>query len=176
MMLMRSIRRNPVAVLALFVLAFGAWVLVDTLQKPQQRYVQIDPHDYQLIGVEAPPLGGPPPAVEEKPRPAPHATAEAIRKLKPGMTRTEVEVLVGAPAANDIHPASVNDGRVTYHTTYETDLDLDPPATVRPINTPRPGPKDRDPNLRGKAVVKLEFDATKPGHPLVSVHYPAPMF
>lgn len=174
MRLIRSVYRNPVAVFGLFVLAFGGWVLVDSFRKPEPKFVEVNPYDYQLIGIEAPPLNGLPPRPEEKPCAPPQATAEAIRKLKPGMTRTEVEVLVGAPAANDIHPASVNDGRVTYHTTYETDQDLDPPATVRPIHTPRPAAKD--PNPRGKAIVKLEFDATKPGHPLVSVQFPVPMF
>jgi hypothetical protein len=96
-------------------------------------------------------------------------TAQLLPKLKPGMTRTEVEGLIGAPAPADLHPAAVAQGKVTYSTTYEADLG--PPPTVRPIGALRPSP-----NPKGRAVVRLEFDATKPGHPLLEIHYPDPLF
>jgi hypothetical protein len=131
------------------------------------------------------PLPGPPEAVTadgtSPPRkflPQPFETMEAnpqviarvLHKLKPGMTRTEVEGLVGRPAPHDVHPATVADGRVTYRACYEADLE--PPSTVRPIRPTRPvvaRPADR-------TLVTLEFDATKPGHPLIEVHYPDPLF
>ncbi|MBP3958635.1 hypothetical protein J8F10_25590 [Gemmata sp. G18] len=85
------------------------------------------------------------------------------------MTRTEVEGLVGAPVPSDIHPATITGGKVTYHTAYEADLE--PPATVRPIrHTKVIGPAP------ARTLVTLEFDATQPGHPLVEVHYPDPLF
>ncbi|MBM3981184.1 MAG: outer membrane protein assembly factor BamE [Planctomycetes bacterium] len=168
----RYLRRHPLALFALAVLVFGAWVAVDALTKPP-RYGPADPNEYTLVGIEAP-GSVPAPARAEPcaPRPTPQATAQALPKLKPGMTRTEVEQLVGAPEPADIHPVVVVDGRATYHTAYEADLD--PPATVRPVGAHRPMPAERMGPTR--TTVKLEFDATKPGHPLVGVHYPEPAF
>jgi hypothetical protein len=82
--------------------------------------------------------------------------------LKTGMSRTEVEWLVGAPLAPNIHPATQVDGSITYRTSYEADLNL----LVRPDSLPS-GTSTR---------VDLEYDATKPGHPLLAVYYPDPLF
>jgi hypothetical protein len=37
-------------------------------------------------------------------------------------------------------------------------------------------PKGVEPKTRDRTVVTLEFDATKPGHPLLGIHYPDPLF
>jgi hypothetical protein len=168
------VRRHPIAVLSLFALAFIVWVWRDMVPGPAPAP--------QLTQVEVPTLPPPPfpqkrlfPVDGERPNPPPQGTVQAISKLKPGMTRTEVEGLVGIPAPQDIHPATIIDGRVTYHTTYEADLE--PPPTVRPIRRfPRPPPSDLDQHPKARTLVVLEFDATKPGHPLIDVHYPDPLF
>lgn len=163
------VRRNPLLVLGAFVVAFAVWVLSDSTG-PRESVAPAAPVDvpgdvqrqrFIPLPVED---GGEPVRV------TPQGTAQALPKLKPGMTRTEVEGLVGAPVAGNIYPATVHDGRVTYHTQYEADLA--PPATVRPIGRTRPLPQPAAP----RALVTLEFDATKPGHPLVGIHYPDPLF
>ena len=81
---------------------------------------------------------------------------------------------MGVPAAQDILPATVADGRVTYHTAYEADFA--PVPTVRPIKFPLPRPPAATRDPVGRTVVTLEYDASKPGHPLLGVHYPDPLF
>ena len=178
MRLLRFVRRHPVAILGLLALAFFTWVWMDagagrrpgpdTPPELSRSEIDVPPGDWAPPQRRLPV----PPGVEEKSRPTPQDTAQVLPKLKPGMTRTEVEGLVGVPAARDILPATIADGKVTYHTAYEADLE--PPATVRPIRTPRP--LARDPRPNGRTLVTLEFDATKPGHPLLGIHYPDPLF
>lgn len=175
MQLPRCFRSRPVLVLGSLAFAFAAWVVSDSFRaKAPEGFVEVSPDDMKLVGIVAPELGWTPPKTEDKPRPSPQDTALVLHKLKPGMTRVEVEVLVGAPEAHDILPAHVYDGKVTYFTAYEADLA--PPATVRPIRTPRPNPMGPRPDPTDRTLVTLEFDATKPGHPLLGVHYPDPLF
>jgi hypothetical protein len=97
--------------------------------------------------------------------------ATGIPKLKPGMTRREVEGLLGPPPAEHVQPVVVREGRLTYHTAYQlTEPDI--PATIqvipwlgRPSTTPRPG-----------FLLTLEYDATRAGHPLLGIGYVDPMF
>ena len=160
------LRRNPLVILGAFAAAFAVWVWWDSAPDVPQPELQGGPSG-ALVRVL------PIPTLTEVDGIAPgQVTAQALPKLKPGMTRTEVEGLVGAPAA-DISPATVADGRVTYRMTYEADLG--PPGTVRPLSSSRArGSRAAEPTDR--EVVALEFDATKPGHPLVGVHYPDPLF
>lgn len=155
MRLLEPVRRYPVAVLAVVAVAFVSWVWWDALpSKPEPATLPTG-----LIPLPQPPVVST--SAED-----PHQFTVALPKLKPGMLRAEVERLVGAPES--IHPATVTGDRVTYHTAYEADFGA--PRTVRPI---RPLPK---PSAERGAVVSLEFDATRPGHPLVNVHYPDPLF
>jgi hypothetical protein len=180
MLVFRFLHRHPIALLGLLAAAFLTWVLWDAgvappkVQGPQGK--PIEPQEEPPVALDDLPVRRLPlpPGVERKPRPNPHDTAQLLPKLKPGMTRTEVEGLVGLPAAEDIHPALVLDGRVTYFTAYEADLEA--PATVRPIRTPRPPAPGRLPRPGARTLVTLEFDASRPGHPLLGVHYPDPLF
>jgi hypothetical protein len=173
MQLLRFLRRHPIALLAVITVAFVTWIWWDALPK------QVDP-----TAADGPPTG----AARRLPRPAlidvaddlslPSDAGPMLAKLKPGMPRAEVEKLVGPPAHN-VSPATIVDGRVTYHTAYEADFG--PAPTVRPIH---PGPRLPTPAApqaaarepAGRMLVTLEFDATKPGHPLVEVHYADPLF
>jgi hypothetical protein len=172
MRLLHFVRRHPIALLGVFAVAFVVWLWRDSLPIGQPQLQE--PGDTQLLVVRAPRLLPLPPGVEpEKAKPGAQETAQALTKLKPGMTRSEVEGLVGAPSADNILPVTVSDGKVTYQTAYEADFG--PPATVRPI-TPRPHGPRAAPAGKERTRVTLEFDATKPGHPLLGIHYPDPLF
>lgn len=166
---LRFVCRNPLLVLGAFTTTFVVWVWQDSIvdpvpavsphelvtQRPQPAFATI--HDVA--------------AINELLSKAPHGTAHAFPKLKPGMPRSEVEGLIGAPAAGSTSPAVITDGgRVTYHTQYEADLG--PVATVRPIERA----KRSEPRREAVAIVTLEFDATRPGHPLLMIYYPDPLF
>ncbi|MBY0458609.1 MAG: hypothetical protein K2V38_14815, partial [Gemmataceae bacterium] len=71
-----------------------------------------------------------------------------------------------------IAPVQVTEGGLTYRVAYEADFG--PPPTVRPV---QPLTKGTDKGARAPAVplITLEFDATRPGHPLVRVHIPQPL-
>jgi hypothetical protein len=159
MRLLEPVRQYPVALLAVVALAFVSWVWWDALPNRPEPVPHAD-LSLQPVAVMT--------ALTDTDAPPP--LVRVLPLLKPGMSRAEVERLVGAPTG-DIHPASVTGDRVTYHTAYEADFGA--PPTVRPI---RPMPKlPADPNVP-RAIVTLEFDATRPGHPLVNVHYPDPLF
>jgi hypothetical protein len=153
--------RNPVPVLGALALAFAGWVVFEGTGDRPSAQVPPFPGGPQHVFLDGaiPPL-------------TPQATAETLPRLKPGMTRAEVEELVGAPKADGVGPATASGDRLVYHAAYEADLN--PPATVRPIHAtskirhlPRPPVTE---------IVFLEFDASRPGHPLVGVHYPDPLF
>lgn len=165
----RFLRRNPLLVLAALAVAFAGWVCWDALGPPAGDPV---PASEALRPSRALPAFTAAAMVDGEPVPPKEpreSAAQAIPKLKPGMSRAEVEGLVGAPVPGNISPATAADGRIVYHTQYQADLS--PPATVRPIGRARALPPPAPP-----ALVTLEFDATKPGHPLVGVYYPDPLF
>jgi hypothetical protein len=175
---MRTFRflRHPLAILSAFALGFIAWLWRDATA-PQGPPGPEGPNVVIADGSVNRRLPMPP-GVENAPqtKPGPRETAQVLAKLKPGMTRAEVEGVLGAPAPHAIHPVTVTDGTITYNTTYEADLG--PPPTVRPI---RPHPKFPMPPAQATrpaapTVVILQFDATKPGHPLLGIFYPDPLF
>ena len=170
---LRFVRRYPLALLGLLAIAFCVWVFWDAVA-PQRVAVPPPSEESEApsdLRMRRLPL---PPGVYMKARLNPHDTAQALPLLKPGMTRAEVEGFVGRPAAQDVHPATIRDGKVTYQITYEADLE--PPATVRPIRIPRRHSPERDPSASEWPLVALEFDATRAGHPLLGVIYPDPLF
>ncbi len=176
---LRFLRQRPVALFGIAVCAFVVWIAREAVDDGDPRLLQPTDPRPGLTAADATnepvplkrflPAPPPPPG---KAKSTPQATAQVLPKLKPGMTRTEVEEIVGAPDPGDIRPATVAGGRVTYHTAYETDLG--PLPTVRPMTPPTPSrvPAAREPARR---LVTLEFDATQPGHPLLQIHYPEPV-
>lgn len=167
---MRSLRHKPLVVLCLGIGAFVAWVSSDLFQ--HTREIPPAPTgDLVMVEITPPILT---PRDPEKAKPTPSETAQVLPKLKPGMTRTEVEGLVGSPEPDDIHPATITGQRVTYRTAYEADFE--PPATIRPLKPIAPMGRTIAEPKPPRTLVTLEFDATKPGHPLVEVYYPDPLF
>lgn len=174
MRLFRYARQHPLALLGVVAVVFIGWIWWDAIASRtseeaahvsdpnRRRELPLPPEMYVDGTME--PLVPPPPPPEQ---------TRGIPKLKPGMPRIEVEKLVGAPA-DRVSPATVADGRVTYSASYEADFG--PPPTVRPIRAGYTKPPLADPTAGGRMLVTLEFDATKPGHPLLDIHYPDPLF
>lgn len=95
----------------------------------------------QAFVTDVPPLPAPPvPAVtsrETRPK-----AEDILAKLKPGMLRADVEAILGP--AKSVDSIRSGDGRLSYRATFARD----------PMHPPLP-------------PLELEFDATRPGHPLI---------
>jgi hypothetical protein len=182
MRVLGRIRDNPIVLLAVAVIALVAWVAVDLMTSAPKKRVG----DQAASDDEVPPLviSGHTLRVPPAPIPddegvglgvgltdAPSIPLAVLPKLKPGMSRAQVETLVGLPAPERIHPVTASDGRLTYRTAYDL-AGADLPMTVRPI---RPQPRIPQP-VQPQALVALEYDASQPGHPLVEVLYSDPLF
>jgi hypothetical protein len=90
------------------------------------------------------------------------------------MKRVEVESFLGPPTPDRIQPVTMHDGRMTYSTAYELALsDIGPPMTIRPI---RPQPRIATGANAARSLIAFVFDAAEPGHPLVDILYPDPLF
>lgn len=174
---MRFLRDNPLLLLGVAVIGFGAWVIGDQLvPKADDRSpiaMQSPPivvHNSKMSAFEA--SGEVPAATAEAPRSPGLVTSDLVPQLRPGMSRSEVEALIGPPPANLVTPVTESNGRMTYHAAYLANLDA--PASKPSDNLGRrtvPGPQ---PVV--KSMISLEFDASRPGHPLVRVQYADPLF
>jgi hypothetical protein len=178
MALFSIIKENPVAILGAALLAFVAWIALDSSAGRAPKTQPAEPPEilYEL------PLPDPPTAVaieefrERRLRESPPGSVSVLPKslplLKPGMKRVEVEFFLGPPTPDRIQPVTLNDGRMTYSTAYELS-DIDPPMTIRPIR-PQPRVPAREDGPR--TMIGLVFDASEPGHPLLHILYPDPLF
>jgi hypothetical protein len=163
---MRFLRNNPLILLAVAAVGFGAWVLSDLLGTREP--LSTDPPNVTAVQLIEPPT--PPPADWHGPG---VVTPDMVPQLKPGMSRSEVEALIGPPPAQMVSPVTETDGRLTYRASYLANLDVaSAPATPPPLSRRQMPPPPAVP----KSLIALEFDASKPGHPLVRVHYPDPLF
>lgn len=176
MRLVRAARENPVIVLSIGLTALIAWIAVDLFGNGSTK--RDDGLHVLALQREFPLVGPPIVATEEEPvipvgtLPSGTFSVAALPKLKAGMKRVEVESLLGPPAADGVHPVTLSDGRMTYRTAYELE-ESDTPMTIRPIKArPKVPSQPREP----RAFIALEYDASKPGHPLLGVLYPDPLF
>ncbi len=188
MRVLHHIRNNPVTAACVVLVGLNLWIarqLLDVGARPQKPRVVYVPQNSQAIKRQAIPVPTvstftadvvAPEVDQTQPQNLGHSSsvvsATALPKLKAGMTRAEVEGLLGTPPADQIHAVTVNEDRITYRTTYElTESDL--PMTIRPIQSRARVPaRPNDP----LSFVALEFDASQPGHPLLGVLYPDPLF
>lgn len=136
------------ALVALSAVAFGVWVWRSASR-------EVAPPNVNL------PAGGRKPSLkaqlaEDEEVTDTAQTARSLSDLQPGMPRTAVEQFLGNPPQST-QPAAVRNERVTYCVTYQVTL---APAGRAPTRT----------------SVTVEFDATKPGHPLIGVRGPVPAF
>jgi hypothetical protein len=80
------------------------------------------------------------------------AVGDALQSLQLGMRRVEVEGILGRPDPGLVGPVQRAGDRATFSTRY--------PAFVT-------GQLWFAPEVRGRCEAVLEYDATRPGHPLV---------
>ncbi len=168
---LRTLRDNPLVILGIGVAAFLAWVVSDStpsVAPPQVTAPRVLP---QSATIEADMM------LPTPPRPAGPSvvTAEHMPRLKEGMSRTEVEAIIGPPPANMVSPVSENEGRMTYKAAYLANLDPGPAPVRGPIPVSRMAPPPTPPSVP-KSLIAVEYDATKPGHPLVKVQVQTPTF
>src|SRR5262245_57325179 len=110
---LRFICRRPGTLLAIVATAFAGWVWYDVFW-PKRAGAPNEIPRLESVAVVDGEMGSlpkrmlPKPPLEENANP--QIIARMLPKLKPGMTRTEVEGLVGLPAPQDIHPATVTEG------------------------------------------------------------------
>src|SRR5205807_6792791 len=64
-------------------------------------------------------------------------TSDQVPQLKPGMTRSEVEAIIGLPPADMVSPVTEVDGRMTYKAAYLANLDPGPAPIRGPVPVPR---------------------------------------
>lgn len=168
---MRFLRDNPLLLFGVVAIAFGAWVLGDRLvpkKNAQQVGIQYSPpiaHHSQVTTFEADT------STTESVRSPGLVTPELVPQLRPGMSRSEVEALIGPPPADLVTPVVESNGRMTYHASYLANLDAPAPKPENFSRRSVPAPQPV-----AKSVISLEFDATRPGHPLVRVQYADPLF
>ncbi len=167
MHILHRIRNNPIVVLCAMAAALFLWIAMDLLPSgtptPTETAAPTHKSGKFLPRPPEPPL--------------PHSmpvTVEMLPKLKVGMTRIEVERLLGPPAADQLQPVTQTNGSPTYCTAYEL-IDSEIPMTIRPIQ-PKSARIPPDRTVETKTHVTLEYDASKPGHPLIEVHYSDPLF
>lgn len=164
MKLFHHIRNAPLPVLAVVVAGFGLWIAYDAATARGPAGGGYEPS----LAVQDGPL-----FIPDRPTPKlSEVRPELFPRLKPGMSRAEVEGLLGPPLADLIRPVAETDGRLTYHTTYPVTTDAMPLNTVRPIG----GRVMPVVILANQSQIALEFDATLPGHPLVNVQFSDPLF
>jgi hypothetical protein len=168
---LRQIRENPVLVCCVILTGLIAWVGADliNLRERSKTPVALEDLPYALgepvvVTMEVPFVHG-----ADEPT---GVSPTMLPQLKLGMTRIEVEELLGPPSKDRVMPVSFGEGRLTYHMTYDLS-ESDRLMTIRPIKPiPRVGPQEPAP----ASLLALEFDASLPGHPLIRVHYPDPLF
>ena len=159
MRLLRAIQERPIVLLSVIGTGFGTWLVLNAIV----THPGSEPDPSQPVRTFPMPLDftGRVPVAQ---RPA-VITADLMSRLHPGMTRVDVEGLVGPPPAAMVQPVTNVDGRLTYRANYLANLESDV-RQHQETGSSQPVPP---------TVISLEFDATRPGHPLVKVHLPHPM-
>lgn len=155
------IRNHPLILGGVLVAGFATWLAIDSL--PSQPG-PVKPFTGQLTTVGTISTQGLPddPGLMAH-RPGVVTTAQ-IARLHPGMPRVDVEELIGLPPAGLVQPVAAAEGKLTYRASYLANLDSmqeSQPGSGNPV-IPR-------------SIIAIEFDASRPGHPLVKVHLPDPM-
>lgn len=172
---MRFLRDNPLLLLGVVIIGFGTWVIGEQLasrDEPQPQGQLMSPPLVRAVDLPTISTGLETTTASEPPRVPGVVTSDLVPQLRPGMSRSEVEAIIGPPPADLVTPVAESNGRMTYHAAYLANLDARPPLRTDMTNRRAIPPQ---PPI-AKSVITLEFDATRPGHPLVRVHYADPLF
>jgi len=166
MKLLRFVQNHPIVLGSILLLGFGAWLSYDALRQREPAAIPLPPENSQPDAHRFVQKRLPEPLVPFRDPSRPSVvTADLITQLQPGMTRVEVEELIGLPPAQLVHPVSKVDGRLTYRASYLANLE-----------PPRGQPAGAAPLIpAARSMIALEYDATRPGHPLLKVYVPDPM-
>jgi hypothetical protein len=172
--MLKFIRENPVVLLGGGLVALVIWVAADLVNAPRPKGRTAE----SLAPADELPLPGAPTdflVADSRQTFSVRTTVptEVLPHVKRGMNRHEVEGFLGRPAPGQIQPIISDNGRMTYSTAYEFD-DMGPPMTIRPIQ-PRPR-THAEPPPGGRLTIAFVFDAARPGHPLIDIIYPDPLF
>jgi hypothetical protein len=160
MRLLRWFRDNPIVLLVVALAGFGAWIVSDLTSPPARRPTVTGANE---LGHLTKPL--PPPPTPDG-RTVPRGT---LAQLKPGMSRVEVDELLGTPQPDHLGPITVQDGCPIYLVTYK--VDLRPVAVPRVSRVPVLAPPTPDSSPHTQTLT-LEFDASRQGHPLRRIQFP----
>jgi hypothetical protein len=169
------VKDNPVTVLGVALLALTTWVAVDLANAlaPRKQAAESRASANELPLPAQPSAVAVADGVEPASFPArPPVSTVVLPNVKPGMTRYEVEGFLGTPTPDQIQPVTRANGRVTYSTAYELD-DIGPPMTIRPI---QPRPRSQPQARPDRLMIAFVFDANQPGHPLIDILFPDPLF
>jgi hypothetical protein len=162
---LHGIRNYPIVVLTVMAAALFTWIFVESGSPTKTNPDTVKPvPDSKLRKLELHPQQ--PPRLQFEVRPA---TVELLSKVKPGMPRVEVERLIGPPNPEQIQAVTETNGRLTYRTAYELE-EAKLPMTIRP--TQQKSTRTPKNTIESKSQLTFEYDATKPGHPLIEVHFP----
>ncbi len=171
---LQFLRNHPVALAVVLGVGFAAWLAFDAVRQPNGSTTQLSTSDSSIPNPEGMevrarrllPLDPMDPSTQVRNAIHPGVvTSDLLPRLQPGMARVEVEGLIGTPPAQLVYPVSNVDGRLIYRASYLANFEPPPPA---PVGVPLPVPPVR-------TMIGLEFDAERPGHPLIKVHVPDPM-
>jgi hypothetical protein len=162
---LQGIGNYPIIVLTAMSAVLFGWIFLESQTPSKSRLNTGDPiPNSKVRKLELHPSEPPRLPVQVRP-----VAAEILSKVKPGMTRVEVERLIGLPSPDQIQAVTETNGRLTYRTAYELE-EVNLPMTIRPIQPKSArAPKNM---TESKSHLTLEYDATRPGHPLIEVHYP----
>lgn len=162
---LQFIRNHPIILGSVLAAAFATWIAFDSSSEPQ-TFTPLPTGLPQQSSVTGPRiLPEDPTGIAQRTRDPLRpgvVTAELIMRLHPGMPRVDVEELIGLPPAGLVQPVASIDGKLTYRASYLANLDS--MRESQPGAAPVP-----------RSIIAIEFDASRPGHPLVKVHIPDPM-
>lgn len=160
---LHGIRNYPIVVLTVMSAALFTWIFLESSKKNNPDTGKPIPES-RLKKPEFQPKE--PPRLQAQVRPT---TVELLSRVKPGMPRVEVERLIGLPEPEQIQAVTETNGRLTYRTAYELE-EAKLPMTIRP--TQQKSTRTPKNTIESKSQLTFEYDATKPGHPLIEVHFP----
>lgn len=164
------LRNHAVAITCVALVGLNVWVVSQMLDTRGQSFGASGHQPLMPIVIPAPTATASLMPIHEDPSPPSFhssvASTAALPKLRQGMTRAEVEQLLGTPPADHIQAVTLSSDRITYQTVYEV-IESNLPLAVRARTTRA---------MDFQPLVALEFDASKPGHPLLGIHYADPLF
>lgn len=160
MPVLNAVRNHPLRLVLSLLLAFGAWVAYDASSGPRCSNEPLDapPVDTPRVAeLPIPQMNDHSNSAQARDNPHSVVVTADLRHLQPGMPRIEIEKLIGPPHEGLVYPVAMVDGKFIYRASYSANLGSSSPASA-PV---------------ARTVISLEFDAGRPGHPLLAIQLPS---